>query len=84
MKNPQLMTASRIHEALSNLCLWNDTNTMDICDAVEDSATAAELVTNINALHIACKFTLDRETPEYVRLKAHDAFGNVKYFIAYK
>lgn len=84
MKNPQLMTVSRTPEAMSNLCLWNDTNVMDICDAVEGSSTAADLVKNINALHIGRRFVFDRETSEYVRLKGTDAFGNKSYFVAYK
>lgn len=84
MRNPRYMTATGIPEALSNLCLWRDTNVMDIRDAVEEAATAAELVQNINALHIGVRFKLDRETAEYVRLKGTDAFGNTKYFIVDK
>ena len=83
MNNPKLMTANRIPEALINLC-YGGASVMDLCDAVEDSNTAAELVRNINALDLLRDFTLDRETATYVRLKSVDTCGNVSYLIVEK
>ena len=83
MRKPQLMTANRIPEALSNLTYRGTTTVMDIMDAVEDSATGAELVKRLNALDLP-RFTLDRETETYARLKTVDPWGGVSYLVARK
>ena len=57
---------------------------VNIQDAIEDSTTGAELVKKMNALKLFSKFTLDRETSEYVRLVTIDCFGKKHYFRAEK
>lgn len=84
MKNPRLMTATGIPEAMSNLCYHGGSKVMDIYDAVEDSSTAQELVQNLNRLNIFRPFRLDRETDKYVRLKVEDCLGNASYLTADK
>ncbi len=84
MHKPQLMTHNRIPESLANLCYRSGSSVMDIYDAVEDSATASELVQKINSLDLLRRFTFDRETETYIRLKAVDTLGNVSYLIVSK
>lgn len=84
MKNPKLMTADRIPEALSNLCYHGGSSVMDLTDTIEDSKTLIELLKNIESLKLLKRFTFDRETDLYIRLKAVDSFGNVSYLIVYK
>ncbi len=84
MRNPELSTASGDRKALSDM--YNDANCsiFDINDAIEDSTTGAELVKKLNALKLYSKFTLERETPEYVRLVTTDCFGKKNYLRAEK
>lgn len=71
--------------ALSNICHGNGRNgfstVIDLRDAVEDSDAPYELLENISALNLVgfCKITVDRDTPEYTRLKGSDGFGNIHY-----
>ena len=65
--------------AWGNIC--NDVTRMD--DAIEDAKTARELVENVNMVSRFEKFTIDRETDKYVRLVAHDVWGNVSYIKAW-
>ena len=57
---------------------------MEIQDVIEDSESGAELTAKMNKLKLFSKFTLDRETSEYVRLKTTDCFGNTYYLKAFK
>ena len=57
---------------------------MEIQDVIEDSESGAELTAKMNKLKLFSKFTLDRETSEYVRLKTTDYFDNTYYLKAYK
>ena len=84
MRNPELFTTDGEIESLTNLYLADNCTIMDIYDAIEDSSTGAELVKKMNALKLFSKFTLDRETSEYVRLITTDCFGKRHYFKAYK
>ena len=52
-------------------------------DAIEDAKTARELVKNVNNVSKYEKFTIDRETEEYVRLVATDCWGNIRYIKAW-
>lgn len=56
---------------------------MAICDVVENSETAEDLMNGLNKLNLFEKFSIDRVTKKYVRLKSIDHFGNVHYFKAY-
>lgn len=69
--------------ALSNLYFGDECSVVEILDVVEDSNTAEELVTGLNTLKIREKFTVDRITDKYVRLKSKDVLGNIHYFKAY-
>lgn len=82
MKNPRYSTADGKALALSNLYFRNGCSVEAIRDAVEDAHTATELMENINALNLFEKFTIDRVTDSYVRLKSKDCFGNIHYFKA--
>lgn len=84
MKNPVLKTSNGTREALSNLWYQNECSIAQIDDAVADSKTAYELMTNLNRLNLLRKFTIDRETDIMVRLQAVDKLGNVSYFAATK
>lgn len=82
MKNPRYSTANGTALSLSNLYFRNECSVEAIRDAVEDAHTATELMENINALNLFEKFTIDRVTDSYVRLKSKDCFGNIHYFKA--
>lgn len=83
MKNPRLLTSDNIPCALGNLYYGNNCSVMAICDVVEDSETAENLMNGLNKLNLFEKFSIDRVTKNYVRLKSIDHFGNVHYFKAY-
>ena len=51
MKNPKLLTSDNIPCALSNLYYGNDCSVMAICDVVEDSETAEDLMNGLNKLN---------------------------------
>ena len=84
MKNPELILADGKPESLTDLYHGDNCNVFKIMDAVEDSTTGAELVKRLNALTLFSKFTLERETNEYVRLVTIDCFGKKHYFKAEK
>lgn len=89
MKDVGLYSIKGIPCALSNICHGNGINdyatVMDLYDAVEDSETAEDLVRNVNSLKlVAGKFFIDRETAEYVRLKALTPLGGADILKVYK
>ena len=84
MKNPELSTASGELEKLTDLFSEDNCSIFAINDVIEDSTTGAELVRSLNSLKLFSKFTLERETPEYVRLVSTDCFGKRHYFRAEK
>lgn len=89
MRDVELFTISGIPCALKNICHGNGINeyatVMDLYDAVEDSKTSDELVRNINRLKlVAGVFSVDRETTEYVRLKALTPLGGADILKVYK
>lgn len=79
MYNAKFFNKSKTPLAWENIC--NDVTRMD--DAIEDAKTARELVKNVNRANEFLTFSIDRETKEYVRLIAHDCFGNVRYIKAW-
>ena len=84
MKNPELFSENGSKEDLTMLFLRYNCSVMEIQDVIEDSESGAELTAKMNKLKLFSKFTLDRETPEYVRLKTTDCFDNTYYLKAYK
>lgn len=82
MKNPVYLTSSGIRMSLTNLYFRNESSVIEIQDAVEDSSTADELAANLNKLDLFEKFTVDRVTDTYARLKSKDYCGNIHYFKA--
>lgn len=54
-----------------------------IRDVVEDSATAEEMVYNLNNLNPYNRFVLERVTSEYARAVSIDDLGNETYIKAY-
>lgn len=82
MKNPRLLTRDNVPCALSNLYYGNNCSVMAICDVVEDSETAEGLMNGLNRLNLFEKFSIDRVTENYVRLKSINHYGNVHYFKA--
>ncbi len=84
MKNPELILGDGKPESLADLYHGDNCNIFAIMDAVEDSTTGAELVKNLNALKLFSKFTLERETDEYVRLVTVDCFAKKHYLKADK
>lgn len=79
MHGARFFNKSKTPLAWSNIC--DDVTEMD--DAIEDAMTAKELMENVNMVSKFEKFTIDRETKEYVRLIAHDCFGNTRYIKAW-
>lgn len=71
--------------ALSNICHGNGHNSfctvMELRDAVEDSDSPDELLKNVSALKQVGfhDIMVDRDTPDYTRLKGRDGFGNIHY-----
>ncbi|MBR1437274.1 MAG: hypothetical protein IJ587_01935 [Synergistaceae bacterium] len=84
MKNPELLTANGIPEALSIMFHKDNCSVIAIQDATEESVTGSELVENLNKLRLFSRFRLDRETNEYARLITTDCWGNTHYFKAWK
>ena len=80
MKKARLYNSHNISYAWSNIC----DNVADIEDAIEDATNSRELVKNVNAVCRTSRFSVDRETDEYVRLIATDTLGNITYIKAYK
>lgn len=83
MRDARYFNGSNITLAISNLYSGKRCSVVQILDAVEDSKTAEELVDRLNSFDILEKFTIDRTTNEYVRLKSWDSFGALHYFKAY-
>ncbi len=84
MKNPELITMHGVKENLSVLYNDDNCNVIKIYDAIEESKTGEELVTNLNKLKLLNRFSLDRDKPEYVRLVTTDYLGKQHYLIAEK
>ena len=82
MKNPTYFTANDIPLSLNNLVYDNKSTVTDIKDVVEEATTAEELMSGLNSLSLFEKFTIDRVTDTYARLKSRDAWGNTHYFKA--
>lgn len=80
MRKARFFNASRTPLAWSN----DFDNVEHLHDAIEDSTNAKELVKNVNSVARFLRFSVDRETEEYVRLIAKDCFGNLRYIKAWK
>ena len=78
------MTLHGVAETLSSLYNKDNCNVITILDTIEESDTSEKLVANLNKLKLLHKFTLDRETPDYVRLVTTDYLGNRHYLKAIK
>lgn len=83
MRDARYFDRGNITLAMSNLYYGNKCSVVQILDAVEDSKTAEELVDRLNGLDLLEKFTIDRTTDKYVRLKSWDRFGALHYFKVY-
>ena len=79
MRKGKFFNASNIPLAWSN----DFDNVMDVYDAIEDATSARELVKNVNRVARFLRFSIDRETSEYVRLIARDGWGNIRYIKAW-
>lgn len=79
MNRARFFNQNKTPLAWSNIC--NDVTRIE--DAIEDARTSKELVKNVNRANEFLTFSVDRETKEYVRLIAHDCFGNVRYIKAW-
>jgi inhibitor of KinA sporulation pathway (predicted exonuclease) len=79
MKNANFFNKNNI------LLAWSDDfdNVQHLSDAIEDATNAKELVENVNSVARFLTFSIDRETSEYVRLIAHDCWGNIRYIKAW-
>lgn len=80
MRNARFFNKSNIPLAWSN----DFDNVAHLHDAIEDSTNVKELVKNVNSVAMFLRFSIDRETSEYVRLIAKDCFGNIRYIKAWK
>ena len=80
MRNAKFFNKNNIPLAWSN----DFDNVAHLHDAIEDSTNAKELVKNVNSVARFLRFSVDRETSEYVRLIAKDCFGNIRYIKAWK
>lgn len=82
MRNPVLFNGSGT--PLSWGFIYDDRKccVMDILDAIEDATNEMELQDNINSLNLYVYFDIDRVTSDYVRLKAWDTLGNIRYIKA--
>ena len=79
MRKGKFFNASNIPLAWSN----DFDNVEHLHDAIEDSTNARELVKNVNSVARFLRFSIDRETSEYVRLIAKDVWGNIRYIKAW-
>lgn len=79
MKNARFFNKNNITLAWSN----SFDNVEHLHDAIEDSTNAKELVKNVNSVARFLKFSIDRETSEYVRLIAMDGLRNIRYIKAW-
>lgn len=84
MRDPELFNENGNKEDFTILFLRYNCSVMQILDVIEDSESGAELTAKLNKLKLFSIFKLDRETPEYVRLKTTDCFENTYYLKAYK
>ena len=83
MKNAKYFNADNVSLSLSNLYFRSECSVTKILDVVEDSKSAEELASGLNKLRLFEKFTIDRITDQYVRLKSTSPFGSIHYFKAY-
>lgn len=84
MKNPVYINSHGVRLFIGDMLIYRGRNeTVDIYDAVEDATSADDLARRINNLSVLNKFTVDRVTAEYARLKSVDRLGNVRYLKAY-
>lgn len=74
-----LYTSNGIPEALSNLWYGTDCSVVEIQNAIEDAANAADLLRRIHRMKLLRKVALDRETEQKVRFKTTDCWGNTSY-----
>ena len=79
MRKAKFFNKSNIPLAWSN----DFDNVEHLHDAIEDSTNARELVKNVNSVATYLRFSIDRETSEYVRLIAKDVWGNIRYIKAW-
>ena len=79
MRKGKFFNASNIPLAWSN----DFDNVEHLHDAIEDATNAKELVKNVNSVARFLRFSIDRETSEYVRLIAKDVWGNIRYIKAW-
>ena len=84
MKNPELITIHGVKESLSVLYNNDNCNVITILDTIEEASSSSELLNKLNALKLLHKFSLDRETSDYVRLVTTDYLGNRHYLKAEK
>lgn len=79
------MKKARFFNKSNILLAWSNDfdNVEDLHDAIEDSTNARELVKNVNSVARFLRFSIDRETSEYVRLVAKDCWGNIRYIKAW-
>ena len=79
------MKKARFFNKSNILLAWSNDfdNVEDLHDAIEDSTNARELVKNVNSVATYLRFSIDRETSEYVRLIAKDVWGNIRYIKAW-
>lgn len=83
MKDARYFNRDNVQLSLSNLYSGEECSVVEILDVVEDSKTAEELADGLNKLQLSEKFTVDRKTDQYVRLKSINAFGILHYSKAY-
>lgn len=82
MTNIKYFNSHNTPLSLRNLYYRNESSVTEIEDAIEDASTAEEFRDNLNALNLFEKFSIDRITDRYVRLKSVDCFGNTHYMKA--
>lgn len=84
MKNPVYINSHGMRLFIGDMLVYRGKNeTVDVYDAVEDATSADDLAQRINRLSVLNRFTVDRVTAEYARLKSVDRLGNIRYLKAY-
>lgn len=80
-----LLYVNGMRGALENICHGNGRNgfasVIDLRDTVEDSDAPDDLLKKVSALKLVgfSEIIVDRDTPDYTRLKGRDGFGNIHY-----
>lgn len=84
MKNPVYINSHGVRLFIGDMLVYRGKNeTVDVYDAVEDATSADDLAQRINRLSVLNRFTVDRVTAEYARLKSVDRLGSIRYLKAY-